>query len=109
MSKQASYQFYSSISMEPITVFFLHLFLLPDHIVGKLWIPLGCLEDVVGPVHQGVPVMIVCVLSHINFIIPGSLSEFTVQRDAPVWEIPLRSFLLQVWYAEGCSWATQVS
>ena len=70
-------------------MFFLHLFLLPDHVVGKLWIPLGCLEDVVGPVHQGVPGMIVCVLSHINFIIPGSLSEFTVQRDAPVPEIPL--------------------
>ena len=85
--------------MEPITVFFCIYFFCLTMLLVSFGSPLVALKMLWGLFHQGVPGMIVCVLSHINFIIPGSLSEFTVQRDAPVWEIPLRSFLLQVWYA----------
>ena len=53
MSEYTSYQFLFICIYEAIDYALLHLLVLSVHAVGEVWVPQGCLGDVVRAVHRG--------------------------------------------------------
>ena len=88
------------MSCETNSFALLYLAHLLGHILGAVGSPTGWLVDSVGPVHLGVPVVIVCmgVTSLLSYL---DHCQNSLYRGIPKLEIPLGASWLQVYYAAG--------